>query len=254
MEKTDQFERYQGEKPVFFRQIEELEKKHNTTLISKMKARRYDWDSFVGIMAEMDFGLFLDTFCDRLEYEPNIDEQTPDWLIAINGKQALVEVARLKDTLQVDQQTKEDQDAGVTRFHTLTMRPERVFGNTVSPKLKTYGDLVKLRQLPFIIGIYNRHLSGAHSEDAGVLFHSSVIEDRLANDQNTPVEKKDAFLEKLNLARSLVSGILWLDQPAFNPISLKPYEKVFEFWGNERALHPFPATTVLQAVAGRLRY
>lgn len=254
MGKVDQFQRYQEEMPFFFDQIAVLEKKHSTPLIRKMLERRYDWDSFRGIMAEMDFGLFLDTFCEHLQFEPSIEGLTPDWLVQIQGKQVLVEVARLKDTKEVDEQTKADQDAGRISFHTLKMRPERVFGNTIMTKVNAYGDLVKSQKMPFVIGIYNRHLSGAHSEDAGILFHKTHIEDRLAKEVEVPDVVKNLFLEKLNLARTLVSGILWLDQPALNIVTWKPNENEFEFWDNAQALYPLPKTPHLDAIAGKIRY
>ena len=126
----------------------------------------------------MDFGLFLDKFCDQLDFEPNIDGLTPDWLVSIKGQKALIEVARLKDTQEVDEQTKRDQEAGRIRFHTYKMRPERVFGNTIMTKLNAYGELSKVKKILFVIAIYNRHLSGAHRK---MLASYSMIR-RLKND------------------------------------------------------------------------
>jgi hypothetical protein len=61
-------------------------------------------------------------------------------------------------------------------------------------------------------------------------------------------------LDKLNVAKSLISGILWLDQPPLNLVTMKPCEKVFEFWCNDKALYAFPKIEILQAIAGKLRF
>lgn len=252
MERIDQLERYQKEKPEFFEQIAALEKKHGTPILSKMRARQYDFDSFTGVMAEMDFGLFLDTFCESLVFEPNINGLTPDWLATVEGRKVIVEVARLKDTNDVEQQSLQDQEAGRIVWRTMRMRPERVFGNTIMGKLNKYGDLVQTINYPFIIGIYNRHLSGVHADDAGVLFQGNMIEEQISQQKDADPEKVKEFLLKLNLMRRLVSGILWLDQPSLNPVTLKPYEKEFIYWGNDRAINAIGENCALQAIQGKL--
>lgn len=252
MAKIDQFERYQKEKPQFFEKIAALEKKHAISILPKMRERRFDFDSFIGLMAEVDFGLFLDTFCERLIFEPKIDGLTPDWLVTIEGREVIVEVARLKDTDEVVQQTKRYEESGNIVIHGLRMRPERVFGNIITAKLQKYGKLVQNGGYPFIIGVYNRHLSGAHSEDAGVLFHGSIIEDQIFQKKDIDPETVKKFMTELNLMRRLVSGILWLDQPSLNIATWKRDENSFVFWDNERAIHPIGEVSSLQTIRGKL--
>jgi len=252
MGKIDQFERYQQERPELFEQISELERKHATSILQKMRERRFDFDSFTGVMAEVDFGLFLDTFCESLIFEPKINGLTPDWLATIQGKQVIVEVARLKDTNEVVQQTKQYEETGKIIIHGLRMRPERVFGNVIAPKLKKYRKLVQDDNYPFIIGIYNRHLSGAHSEDAGVLFHGSIIEDQIFQKKDIDPETVKKFMTELDLMRRLVSGVLWLDQPSLNIVTMQRAKKNFVFWDNERAIHSVGEVAALQTIIGSL--
>jgi len=59
----------------------------------------------------------LDTFCQHLVFEPNFSELTPDWQVTIEGREVIVEVAKLKDTNEVERQTRQDQESGRNQFH-----------------------------------------------------------------------------------------------------------------------------------------
>lgn len=247
---TDQFKRYESERPEFFEKIRALEAKHNTKIISKMLARRYDFDSFTGIMVEVEFGLFLDQFCEKLEYDCKMDGQTPDWLATINNKNVIVEVARLKDSLEVSTKMKTDEQEGMTRFRLLGSKPQRIYGNVIKLKLDRYKKLIETKGYHFIVGIYNTPLSEVHVSDAAQLFHGRSISyrysDRIDIDRNETLFFSDTFPE----AKSLIDGVLWLEQPAFNPLNGIRESNDFIYWGNENARYSLEEIKALTEIAG----
>jgi len=250
MKKINQFERYQQERPDLFKKFADLESKHNTSIISKLENKRFDFDSFQGMLIELEFGLFLDEFCDNLKYSPVINGKTPDWLATVNGKRIIVEIARLKDTEEVERCTREDQEKKRIRFHRLGSRPERIYGNVISPKTEKYKEIITSEDYAFIIGIYNTPASEVRASDAAQLLHGRSIEfhpgGRIEIDRSDTIFYSDKFPE----IKSLLNGVLWMNQPSFDPFTGIHQPNKFIYWGNDNAKNKLGNINALMRIAG----
>jgi|GEM_PF-4026533 len=250
MQQTDQFERYKNEQPSFFQAIRDMEVKHNTSIINKMKERRYDFDSFRGIMVEVEYGLFLDQFAENLEYEPNIDGKTPDWLASINGHNVIVEVARLKDSQEIEQQMQKDHQSGTIGFHVLGSKPQRLYNNVISRKTNKYIDLLQSNGYSFIIGIYNTPVSGVRISDAAQLLHGRSIKYQYSGHIEVDRTETIFYSESFPDTKSVLNGVLWLNQPSFDPILRICEPNKFIYWHNENANRQFGKIEILHQIAG----
>ncbi|ACU60691.1 hypothetical protein [Chitinophaga pinensis] len=251
MQQTDQFERYEKEKPAFFQAIRTLEAKHNTSIIEKMKERRYDFDSFRGVMIEVEFGLFLDQFAEKLEYEPNINGKTPDWLATINGRPTIVEVARLKDSAEVAEQSKLDEETGIIHFRLLGSKPQRIFHNVIWRKSDRYANILKSTGYAFIIGIYNTPGSEVRKSDAAQLLHGRSIEYQYS--KKIEIDRSDTIFYSENYPdiKAILNGVLWLEQPSFDPSTGINAQNRFMYWSNDNAANSIGEVEALKAIAGR---
>ncbi|MFD1316183.1 hypothetical protein [Namhaeicola litoreus] len=79
----------------FLSDIEHLEKITGKTILKKILANS-DEINFLSARSEIKFGKYLaEKFDNNLEYEPNILEKKPDWLVSTNEDKIICEVLRI---------------------------------------------------------------------------------------------------------------------------------------------------------------
>lgn len=250
MTRIDHCEKFEKKKPDFFEQIKALDMKHNASIIAKMKAKRHDFDSFHGILAELEFGLFLDQFVETLEYDSKLNGKTPDWIATVNGQTIIVEVARLKNSADVEQTAIEDQQTGGMQFRFFGSKPQRIYGNVIKVKLEKYKELIKSTGFPFIIAVYNTFGSEVDRSDAAQLFYGKAIEYQYSRKTRIDQSETLFYSERFPENKSLLNGVLWLDEPGRDLLTRLQEPKDFIYWNNPNASNGLEKIDALERIVG----
>jgi hypothetical protein len=149
-------------------QIKEFASRRNISIWrpirhDKSKIRLHSW------LAEMRFGLFFDSFAERISYDQlfsffNRPAQTPDWSFTLNGQLIISDTLRLnrQSRHSLEKALEEDFDRFVSfpdqpslRQGSITLSSEFNYGqqSKVTSKERKYRDLIRNRKAPFIISI-----------------------------------------------------------------------------------------------------
>jgi hypothetical protein len=79
----------------YLKKIEELKTATGKSTLNKIELEDDDIN-FYSKLSEIKFGhILLEAFGGNLEFEPNIFEKTPDWLIHKNNEKIIFEVLRI---------------------------------------------------------------------------------------------------------------------------------------------------------------
>lgn len=170
--------------PDLLENIKELCKKHNLSLLKKIK-KEENKIHLKSLLTEAHFGLFFDTICAQLKYNNRIfkgSKTTPDFVITKNSQDIIIEVCRINPAKE-DQDIHDAEDDAIEQFresnpgipvmggfHSITIKAHKLYGEngSIALKAKKYGPLVDSEDKPFIICLYLDFISGHDDLD---LYH-----------------------------------------------------------------------------------
>lgn len=144
--------------------IKSFENRSGVNLWNALNSEK-DPVNFFSRLSEVRFGLFFETVCSNLQYNCQIENKTPDWLLTMNDQQILCEVLRLntpeeecRKAIEQSRQLRyfQKQNPGVpiiTRSPVKAISLEYLSGaqSKMVAKEKKYRHIIKKHHLPFIV-------------------------------------------------------------------------------------------------------
>ncbi|NIJ51709.1 hypothetical protein [Dyadobacter arcticus] len=190
--------------------IVEFDKKHKQSLIKKLTSEKKKGD-FLSLITEINFGLFFDQFCTKIEYDKKIGGQTPDWTLDVNGQTVLAEVMRLNasqsDQIRIEKMDEQiDQGNLHSSINPINYNYLRLSGENSAflKKAKKYETLIRRNKLPYIICTYMHHESWFKKSDmTDFLANFHVLESSMEHPEPVYLSK-DTVPKRLDC----VSGVL----------------------------------------------